>query len=293
MGLLAVLFWGTTIAFSRSLTEQLGIITAGGYVFMVSALFSWFYLLITSSKKFKEMIKLPPSYVWGCGILFVVYMTCLYLAIGLSVSREQVVVVSIINYLWPGLTILFSIPILNNRAKWTLFPGIVLGFWGAYLAMNPYRSFSLDHFLKAFQSNTLPYFLAMIAAVSWALYSTLAKKWAGNVKDGAVPLFLFCTGVILMVSRLFFQEQSIWQIKTGLELLYMAIFPTFLAYFFWDRAMRRGNMIFVASFSYFTPLLSVFTTAIYLEIAIDMRLWIACILVVIGAVISKISIIEI
>jgi drug/metabolite transporter (DMT)-like permease len=72
----------------------------------------------------------------------------------------------------------------------------------------------------------------------------------------------------------------------------MAIFPTFLAYFFWDQAMRRGNIVLVTTLSYFTPLLSVFISSLYLQITIDIRLWVASILVVIGAIISKYSILE-
>jgi drug/metabolite transporter (DMT)-like permease len=56
--------------------------------------------------------------------------------------------------------------------------------------------------------------------------------------------------------------------------------------------MRRGNIVLVATLSYFTPLLSVFISSLYLQITIDIRLWVASILVVIGAIISKYSILE-
>ncbi len=292
LGILAILFWGSTVAFSRSLTEQLGTITAGGLVFILSALFAWVYLLFTSPGKFKKMIHLPPFYLWGCGTLFVIYMATLYLAIGLSTNRQQVIEVSIINYLWPGLTLLFSVPVLQKRAHLSIIPGILLGFVGVYVAMNPYHYFSFSPFLRNISNNSLPYIFAFIAAISWALYSTLARKWAGKDEEGAVPIFLFLTGLLLLILGLFFQEESVWSLKVGLELLYMAIFPTFLAYSFWDQAMRRGNIVLVAALSYFTPLLSVFISSIYLQIIIDIRLWVASILVVIGAIISKLSILE-
>jgi len=292
LGILAILFWGSTIAFSRSLTEQLGTITTGGLVFILSAFNAWLYLLFTSPNKYKKMIHLSLSYLWGCGALFTIYMTTLYLAIGLSYSRQQVIEISIINYLWPGLTLLFSVPILKKRARLSIIPGILLGFLGVYIAMNPYHNFSFSPFFQNIQRNSLPYIFAFIAAISWALYSTLARKWAGTNKEGAVPIFLFMTGLVLLLIRLSFQEESVWNIKVGMELLYMAIFPTFLAYSFWDQAMRRGNIVLVASLSYFTPLLSVFISSIYLQIAVDIRLWIACILVIAGAIISKFSIIE-
>lgn len=291
-GVLAILFWGSTVAFSRSLTEQLGTITAGSMVFIISSLFSWVYILLVSPGNLKKMFKLPPCYLWGCGLLFVIYMTTLYLAIGLSINRLQVVEISIINYLWPGLTLLFSIPVLHKSARLSIVLGILLCFTGVYIAMNPYHNFSFLPFLQNIRENSLPYFFAFIAAVSWALYSTLARKWAGNNKEGAVPIFLFFTGVILFILRLFFQEETVWSFKVGIELLYMAIFPTFLAYSFWDQAMRRGNIILIAVLSYLTPLLSVFISSLYLQISIDIRLWTASILVVIGALISKYSILE-
>jgi drug/metabolite transporter (DMT)-like permease len=73
----------------------------------------------------------------------------------------------------------------------------------------------------------------------------------------------------------------------------MSVFPTFLAYTFWDRAMRKGNIILVASFSYFTPLLSIIISSLYLQVVIKNNLWIACGLVIVGAVICKFSIVDI
>ncbi len=292
LGILAILFWGSTIAFSRSLTEQLGTITAGGLVFSLSALFAWIYSLKCSFHSLKKMIHLSSKYLWGCGIFFITYMAALYLAIGLSNSRQQAVEISIINYLWPGLTLLFSIPILKNRARLLIIPGIMLGFIGVYIAMNPYHSFSFGPFIQNMSNNSLPYIFAFIAAISWAFYSIFARKWATEGEEGAVPVFLLLTGLMLLTLRLFFQEESIWSIRTVIELLYMAIFPTFLAYSFWDQAMRRGNILFVVSISYFTPILSVFISSIYLQISIDIQLWIAAFLVATGAFISKISIRE-
>jgi len=89
-----------------------------------------------------------------------------------------------------------------------------------------------------------------------------------------------------------FPEESSWTVRVVAELLYMSIFPTFLAYIFWDRAMRKGNIILVASLSYFTPLLSIIISSLYLQVVIKPSLWIACGLVIAGAVICKFSIID-
>ena len=89
-----------------------------------------------------------------------------------------------------------------------------------------------------------------------------------------------------------FPEESYWTPRVIVELLYMSVFPTFLAYTFWDRAMRKGKIILVISLSYFTPLLSIVISSLYLRVIIKSTLWIACGLVIAGAVICKFSIID-
>ena len=138
----------------------------------------------------------------------------------------------------------------------------------------------------------MPYILALIAAISWALYPKLVRKWAAASNGRAVPIFLFITGLFLLMLRIFFKEESTWSIRVILELVYMVIFPTFLAYSFWDQAMRCGDILLVASLSYLTPILSILISSIYLQININSNLWIASILVVIGALISRYSISE-
>jgi len=290
-GILAILFWGTTIAFSRSLTEQLGPLTAASWIYLLSGIWSCIYM-ISKPGEIKKTFQLPILYLIGCGALFVFYMVCLYLAVGLAFSREQVIEVSIINYLWPGLTLIFSLPILHKKGKITLIPGVFLAFGGFYLATVNSGMFSWNVFKGNFQVNYLPYLLAFMAAISWGLYSVLTRRWAGHAEGGAVPIFLLVTGLVLTIVRFMFPEESYWTPRVVVELLYMSIFPTFLAYTFWDRAMRKGNIILVVSLSYFTPLLSIIISSLYLQVVIKANLWIACGLVIAGAVICKFSIID-
>ena len=291
IGILAILFWGTTIAFSRSMTEQLGPLTTASWIYVLSGIWSCIYLF-SEPGRIKKTFQLPILYLTGGGTLFILYMVCLYLAVGLAFSREQVLEVSIINYLWPGLTLIFSLPILHKKGKISLIPGIVIAFAGFYLATVQSGMFSWEVFKRNFQVSYLPYLLALMAAVTWGLYSNLVRRWAGHAEGGAVPLFLLVTGLVLTIIRLIFPEESYWTPRVIVELLYMSVFPTFLAYTFWDRAMRKGNIILVASLSYFTPLLSIVISSLYLGVVIKSTLWIACGLVIVGAIICKFSIID-
>ena len=49
-------------------------------------------------------------------------------------SREEVLAVGLINYLWPSLTLLLSVPILGYRSRWFLGPGMLVATAGMVVA---------------------------------------------------------------------------------------------------------------------------------------------------------------
>jgi len=190
LGILAIMFWGTTIAFSRSLAEQLGAITAASCIYLISGILGGIYL-ISIPNGVKKTLQLPISYLVICGILFTSHTVCLYLAIGLAINREQVIEVSIVNYLWPAITLIFSIPILRKRARISLIPGIILALTGFYLVTVQNKILSWEGFKENFQINYFPYIIAFCGAVCWGLYSNLSRHLASYTEGRAVPPFSF------------------------------------------------------------------------------------------------------
>jgi drug/metabolite transporter (DMT)-like permease len=55
--------------------------------------------------------------------------------VGLAKSREQVLEIALVNYLWPALTILLSLPLLKQRARLWLLPGTELALTGIFQVM--------------------------------------------------------------------------------------------------------------------------------------------------------------
>jgi drug/metabolite transporter (DMT)-like permease len=74
------------------------------------------------------------------------------------------------------------------------------------------------------------------------------------------------------------------------ELLFIAIVPALLGYVFWDKAMRRGNVVLLASFSYLIPFPSTVVSCLYLSVPAGPSLWVACALVIGGAFMCRCSI---
>jgi drug/metabolite transporter (DMT)-like permease len=291
LGFVAIACWSTSIAFASSLKDRLGPMTAGAAVFMFAGVVGCGVQAIQKGG-LRRVLRMPRAYLWGCGAIFVIYEVSLYLALGAVPHDrpEQVFEVGVINYLWPGLTLVFSVPILKRRARLWLVPGMMIAFIGVLLAMSQDRPLSWSGLAESMRSSPALYLLAFVAAVTWGLYSVLTRKWAGSSNDTAVPLFFLATGVACCLLRLVVHEKSTWGWPAVLELSFMALVPNLLAYSMWDFAMRRGRIILVAAFSYLIPVFSTAVTSFYMKQRPTASLWIACAMVVAGAVLCKLSI---
>ena len=283
MGAIAIVLWSTSVAFSRSLTESLGTLPTGAAVYTLAGLIACLYVW-RQPGQFRPLLRLPRAYLLGCGALFVIYIIALYLAIGLSASRSQVVVVGLINYLWPALSLAFSVPLLGKRAGPGLLLGMALALAGIWLAAGAGLGISLQEALND-SAGIVPYVCALVAAVTWGLYSNLSRRWAGGAGSGAVPLFLLASGLLLALLSRVAPEPSAWTPGLVVLVLYMAIGPAMLAYVLWDASVRQGDITLVSSLSYFTPVLSSLISIAVLGVTAGLGFWLAVVLVMAGAVV--------
>ena len=289
MGLAAVVLWGSSVAFIRTVSEQVGPFSTAAFTYLFAGVVSLGAAGLAPGGlgRFRD---LPRKYLWGCGGLFVAYTACFYLTVGLAADRSQVLEVGLINYLWPSLTLLLAVPLQGHRARWFLLPGMLVATAGVVVATSQQGGLSLAGFAANAQANWVPYGLALAAAITWALYSNLARRWGGE--GGGVPLFLLASGLALLPLRLVFGESSLWSPRAVGEFLYLGLFTTVAAYGFWDHAMRKGDMVLVAAFSYFTPLFSTLVSVIWLDVTPGAAIWVACALVIAGALTCRLAVVE-
>ena len=135
-------------------------------------------------------------YLWGCGALMLLYTVLLYSAVGLAENREQIIAVTVANYLWPSLTLLFSVPILGWSARRGLLGiGSACGGGGRGADAGSGQFSDGSHRVDQVTARDQ---LGDAAAVAWGLYSTLGRRWAGSDSTGAMPIFLLATGFALL-----------------------------------------------------------------------------------------------
>jgi drug/metabolite transporter (DMT)-like permease len=290
LGIAAILIWASLVAVARGTQEHIGVLPAAALANLVGGCLGLTVEQIRSGY-LQQARALPSKYLLGCGALFVAYNASLFPALQLAGSEVQVVEVGLIQYLWPALTLAFAVPVLHKKASAWLWPGLIVATAGAFLAKSG-GSISWASFREGLDTNPWPYVFALAAAFTWALYSNFARRWAGQTRVSGAPLFLMATGVVLTLVHVGTggSFDVPWKTRPLAELAYLTLFPTLLAYVFWDTAMRRGNMILVSSLSFFTPLLSTMISCVYLGVPMGRDLWIASALVIAGAFICKRSI---
>ena len=291
LGVFSLLFWSSTVAFGRRLTEDLGVWTATSMAFVAAGVVSCLFWSVRYGGP-RKLFRHRPAYLWASGGFFILYIVCLYGSIGLATNRQQVLEVGILNYLWPALTLVLSVPILGNRPRWTLWPGLLFAVGGGVLVLGRQGALSLEIWQRNIMTYPVPYALALSGAFAWALYSNLSRRFGPSSGIGAQPLFVLGAGIILLVFRVFAQEQSSWTTSACLMLAFTSVFTVTLAYAFWDYAMRTGRIVLLASLSYLVPVLSTALSAVLLGIRPGAVVWAACVLVVAGALVCRASVVE-
>jgi drug/metabolite transporter (DMT)-like permease len=280
-GFAAVILWSVTVAFVRSISEQLGAMTGAASLYLVSGS-TGLIIQIVRGKFPKSLKKGEARYLLICGTLFVLYMFFFFLAIGKATTRVQVLEAGLLNYLWPVLTLLGSVIFNNKKFKWFLIPSIFIAVAGTFIVLTTNSGNGLEFKIS---EAPLVYIFSLAGAVSWAAYSILAGKLAGNSDINPVPLFLLVTGVILFALSCGSPESGSWSAGVLVEITILGI-ATLAGYELWDRAMRKGNVTAVAAFSYLTPLFSTVFSAVYLSVEPSANLFSGCVLLIMGSIMS-------
>lgn len=287
LGIFAIVIWASLVAVARGTHDEMGVLPSAAVANLIGGAIG---IVVEQARcgYLGRARRLPAKYLLGCGAMFILYNVALFPAIEWSSGEAQVVQVGLIQYLWPALTLAFSLPILHQKASWWFWPGLVVATAGAFLAKAG-GSFSWGSFFAGLDTNPWPYLLALVAAVSWGLYSNLARRWASQAGVSGAPIFLLATGAALAVIHI--ARGGTFRLPTQprplAELAYLTIFPTLLAYVFWDVSMRRGQIVLVTSLSFLTPLLSTIITCVYLGVPMATDLLVASGLVIAGAIICK------
>jgi drug/metabolite transporter (DMT)-like permease len=188
-----------------------------------------------------------PAEVWALGVggLFG-YHALFFFALRLAPPAEA----QLVNYFWPLLIVLGSALLPNERLR----PHHVIG---ALLALGGTIVLFAGRGGMTFAQNYLPGFAAaFMAALIWAFYSVLSRRFAAVPTD-AVAGFCLATAALAALFHLVL-EQTQWPQSAAqwLAVAGLGIGPVGAAFYVWDIGMKRGDIRILGVASYLAPLLS-------------------------------------
>ncbi|MEQ1323130.1 DMT family transporter [Acinetobacter soli] len=206
------------------------------------------FLLVLVAKKGIQPLKIKD--LPALGILGIFSVTLHHLLINAGQQYVSAVASSILSQSIPLFTLLISAFVLKQRIQLKQWGCILLGLVGAVLVITADRGVELPSLYSLF---------IVLAAVAWAIYFNLYKKFALNydvlsmmcyvIWLGTLPLLLFSPHLPQVVMA------ASWQ--ANLSIVLLGIFPSALAHVLWGSVLKTLPLTQASSFLYCTPLVAI------------------------------------
>lgn len=274
-GFVAIALWSVTIGMLRSVSERAGPVGGAALIYGAGALCLLALFRPPPARLF------APRYLLVGGGLFVLYELMLSLSVGLAVSREQALVVGLINYLWPLLTVLCAVLLNGERLGLLALPGFALSLYGVACVFAGSMTPALAPLVEAVRDAPLSPAMALAGALCWALYCALTRRWAGG-RNG-VTWFFCATAAVLLAMAV--ATGALTALPDAVTLLQAVLAGAALStgYALWNVAMLHGRVTLITGAAYATPVLSSAFAAVWLGASTSPAFWWGALLVSVGA----------
>ena len=251
----AIIGWSTLAPVTKMLVTDL----PNMQVLFISSFIAFFCLLLFNIKQ--KNFQILREYTFkdiiiqvGLGILgLFLYTTFFNFGIEQLSSQDA----NIINYLWPLMIILFSVPILKEKMTFRKIIAVLLSFFGLVVIVTrgDFASIEMESF---------PGILACIgAAICFGLFSVINKK--KNYNQFIAMMIFF--GVTTIFSGIAFLINGDFQPLNGQQiggLIWLGIFANAIAYLTWALALKDGDTAKISNLAYIIPFLAIILSSILL-----------------------------
>ena len=280
----AVLIWSTVASAFKLTLQYLDFLQ----LLLISAFVSTIILmviLITQNKMKNLMTYSLKDYLHSALLGFLnpfLYYILLFKAYSLLPAQEA----QPLNYTWPIMLTLLSIPLLNQRVNIKSIVAIIISFFGVLIisTQGDILGFSFTNLYGAF--------LALSTAVIWAFF------WIYNTKDKrdeTTKLFLnFAFGLLyIFIATLSYSTIKITDLNGVLGASYIGIFEMGITFVLWSKALQLSvTTAKVSKFIYLVPFLSLVIVYFVLGEKILISTIVGLIFILIGIILEQVKKIE-
>ncbi len=285
IGFSAILQWSSIVGLLKKVSANIGADLAVLFMYSLSA------VLLFALFRIPNLKQIPRKYLFGATALFVVYEICFSYAIALAQNAQQAIEISLVNYLWPSMTILMLILFKElNFNKWVIL-GLGISLAGVFYIQTGNGAIDLATVISHMQSNPLSYGLAFVGASLWSLYCVMTKKYSQG--HNPITLFFIATSAVLWLKMLVLHPEQFVHIvqidATTLMYMLMVSTVTGLGYAAWNIGINRGNITMLVTLSYFSPIFSSIMSMWILQTPLSKTFWLGAIMVTLGSFVCWIS----
>jgi len=238
-GAVALLLWSTTAAATVLVGGRVGAWQFLALATLIAGVLQTVACAVSLKMPLRRIFAPPPKLLALVFFLFAPYMVVYTLALVLS-AKQQKVGVSLLNYLWPTLTVVFAARLVpGHKMTARLAFSLALALSGVVLAN--FRGFCEAVAGGGEKVPVFPYFLGLAAGVAWAAYSALVarwKSWAGA--HAACPLGFFTTSAAAFAVCAASGGWAPMDAFAWAGVCYMAAGPFAASYLLWELALHRA-----------------------------------------------------
>jgi drug/metabolite transporter (DMT)-like permease len=260
---LAVLFWSGNFIVGRALREDISPLTLNLWRWIIALAILLPFTLRPLVQYRGELIRLWLLLLVLAFTGIACFQTFVYLALVTTTAVNALLLLC----LTPVLIMIGNWILYHDRATWFQVMGMTIAFAGAVMliAHGDFQS------LAALEFGTGDLWM-LVAVVMWAIYSLLVKK-----KPAALPhtVLLSASSVIavimmLPVAMLTGQVTVILNPHTTWGIVYVAIFPSVLAFLLWNRGVALIGPSRSGVFMYLMPAFGAVLSLLFLDEKIQM-----------------------
>jgi len=232
------------------------------YLLAFSALVSWLVLsaLMIITRKYSHLRTLKISQ-WSLLLLLGAANPFLYyMVLFEAYYRLPGQIAMTLNYLWPVMLVILSVPVLNHRLRFTNLVSILLSFFGALLIA------SNGDFSGWNQLDATGVLLVLFSTVIWALYWLISARLQ---IDAVIKLWIgFISGTVLTWLYIMLSDEAMPAFihVPWIAIAYVGMLEMGLTFFVWLKALQLApNTATIANLIYLTPFVSLMLLSLILH----------------------------
>jgi drug/metabolite transporter (DMT)-like permease len=262
---LSVLFWAFAfplikIGLLELTPENLAILR----LFIASLIF--FCILLIKPKRFSKLQKkdVPTLFILGFIGVSIYHLSINYGEQYVSAGTASLIIATI-----PIFVVIFAALFLSEKISLPTFLGVLISLIGVIIISlwgTPNATIEIFYISGAAA--------VLLASIVGAMYTILGKRLIKRYNPLSLTAYAFLignTGLVFFLRPYFFTQVLSLSLQGWIAVLFLACFPTVLAYTFWYAALEVRQASEVTVYLYFTPVISTFAS--YLILSEGITIW--------------------